>query len=404
MPTSWQLECLKARIQSLDREIKRVADKEHPYTEPDTIYRALLRVLDSWGTHFDEARDLVPTDTDSMLDPVFKRVAIEVDKVFRVFGLADRVDSARIPFEILRSLAWAATELLDEQCKIVVRLDTAYNYSITSFRRMFEQLNWGKFWAETAENHSDSEPRKSTVLVLGFPSPDASAILLHALAAHELGHEILDRYHSEIERIRVRLLNDAKGVYRDQLEEYILDNMRRGGGVSRDDAYEKARQQLEVRLDNACSKWISEIWSDLVAIRLVGPASLAAFDRVTLNEGSPSDSHPSGLLRRRVAERYVREKMPHIAEDPICSSVFLSPATSLSERQLSPSSQLLKTLYPLLDYVCTRSLDPLSNVLDQVASPNRQQIYLGKSGAPRGISGQLGSSKCCPGQRRYQAV
>src|ERR1035438_3869116 len=185
MPTSWQLECLKARIQSLDREIKRVADKEHPYTEPDTIYRALFRVLDSWGTHFDEARDLVPTDTDSMLDPVFKRVAIEVDKVFRVFGLADRVDSARIPFEILRSLAWAATELLDEQCKIVVRLDTAYNYSITSFRRMFEQLNWGKFWAETAENHSDSEPRKSTVLVLGFPSPDASAILLHALAAPE---------------------------------------------------------------------------------------------------------------------------------------------------------------------------------------------------------------------------
>ena len=370
MPTDWQIECLRARMSSLEQEIKRVADKDHPYSEPNAIYHALLNVLKSRSEHFREACGLFGEVGDSvLLETVFQEVALEVQRVFEVFGYADRVDSPRIPFEILRCLSWAAKDLLGEECKAVVRLDTAYNYTIVSCRRKFDELNWEQFWSDATLASGRPDAKPYTVLVLGFPSPDAGATLLHALAAHEFGHEIIEQYHAQIEKLWDTLLIDAKSRFQDKIQEYILDNTHRREGVPPSDAIEESAMQFEAKLIASSYRWLSEVWADLVAARLVGPASLAAFDRIVLNNGAACDSHPSATLRKRLVENYLKMKMSKIAEDKVWASVFLSPATSRPEGEAPLNTQFLKPIYPMLEYVCEHSLDELARLLDKIPSP-----------------------------------
>ncbi|MGO8758359.1 MAG: hypothetical protein ACLQG3_09570 [Terracidiphilus sp.] len=347
-----------------------MADKDHPYSEPDAIYHALLNVLKSRSEHFQEACTLFEAIGDrDLLETVFQEVALEVQRIFEVFGYADRVDSPRIPFEILRCLSWAAKDLLGEECKAVVRLDTAYNYTIVSCRRKFDELYWEQFWSEATLATGRPAARPYTVLVLGFPSPDAGATLLHALAAHEFGHEIIEQYHPQIEKLWDTLLIEAKSRFQDIIHEYILDNTHRREGVPPNDAIEESAMQFEAKLIASSYRWISEVWADLVAARLVGPASLAAFDRIVLNNGAACDSHPSATLRKRLVENYLKMKMPEVAKDEVWASVFLSPATSIPEGEAPFHTQVLKPVYPMLEYVCERSLNELAGLLDKISSP-----------------------------------
>src|ERR1044072_6213635 len=124
MPTSWQIESLRARIRSQEAEIKRVAENDHPYPEPDIIYKALLKVVQERKKHFDEAIGLWCTEEaielysdyqrDRILQGPFDTIVRDLQRIAEVFSLADRVDSPRIPFEILRSLSWVANSILNE--------------------------------------------------------------------------------------------------------------------------------------------------------------------------------------------------------------------------------------------------------------------------------------------------
>src|SRR5437588_2200540 len=117
MPTAWQIECFRDRFRSLELEISRVAEKDHPYPEPDTIYDALKEVLKSRLLHFNdvvENFELGDPESERKLQGELDTIADQLDYVAEVFSYADRVDSARIPFEILRSLSWLASNLLNE--------------------------------------------------------------------------------------------------------------------------------------------------------------------------------------------------------------------------------------------------------------------------------------------------
>src|SRR3954452_11729790 len=231
MPTQWQIECLRARIRSLDSEVKRVKEKDHPYPEPDTIYRALIEVIRSRALLFEEAVDLFSDPEDERdLNASFSSVAKDLQRVAEEFSLADRVDSARIPFEILRALSWVANSLLEENCRTVVRLDTVNNYTISSCRRRFEDLGWGDHW-ESAVNESSGQ--LTTVLVLGFPSSDANSILLHALSAHEFGHQIAHKHSVELGALRDQMVIEVKREYNQQLQEYVQDNVVKRGGLGK---------------------------------------------------------------------------------------------------------------------------------------------------------------------------
>src|SRR5687768_8206140 len=101
MPTPWQIESLTSRLDSLRLEIERVAEKDHPYPDPDTVYEALKLVIASRSAFLKDAREEYSLDDkegERKLQEAFHSIAIDADEIAELFSYADRVDSARIPF------------------------------------------------------------------------------------------------------------------------------------------------------------------------------------------------------------------------------------------------------------------------------------------------------------------
>ncbi len=350
MPTSWQVDCLRARIRSLDKEIKRVAEKDHPYPEPDSIYNSLQAVVKSRSDYFDEAAELL---SERELQAVLNTVSTDLQRVAEEFSLADRVDSARIPFEILRSFSWAAKLLLGEECSTLVRLDTTYSYTISSCKRRFEDLGWSDYW----------HAKDSNILVLGFPSSVASSILLHSLAAHEFGHQFLYKFASEVNGALDSAILEVKREYNERLQEYVLDNVVKRERVPVQDAYEESRKIVEARLLKLGKNWLGEVFADLVAVRLVGASFLPAFDRMVFDVGRPSSTHPPGYLRRQMVGQYLLRIMPELMQDPIWKP-FFDQGARMGDRRDKGQRDEWSPLYQIGEKICLLSLERLAAIVE----------------------------------------
>lgn len=372
MLTRWQVECLHTRIVSLKTEIVRVADKDHPYPEPDIIYKALNKVVDSRLELLEEATVLYSLDTEwgtRLLQATYSHLSKDLQDIIEVFSFADRVDSPRIPFEIMRALSWAAKTLTGQECKIVVRLDPAYNYSIVSCQRKFDDLGWEGYWNELQQKEGRTQ-EPPIILLLGFPSSDAGSILLHTLAAHEFGHQLVHKNWNGFLLALQRTVSTVKKDFWNDIHEYIVQNIRKQEGESDSDAFRRSSDQVDAKLLQIAKKWLIEIFSDFVAARLVGPAFIAAFDRFLMNE--PSESHPPGSVRRHLVYRYLKQEIPHIMNDAVWHSLFdlteqsavYSPTTDDTEED-----DPLAPIYPFGVAMCEESLKHLPEILRMIASP-----------------------------------
>lgn len=395
MPTPWQIECLRARLRSLELEINRVAEKDHPYPDPDTVYEGLRKVIKSRKLLLEDAVANYPLGdaaSERKLRDTLVPIAESADEIAEVFSYANRVDSARIPFEILRALSWVATSLLNEECHAVVRLDQSYNYTILSCRREFKDRLWEMEWLTAVEGfrskRAEREDKESTirtaaelpytVLLLGFPSYDANSILLHALAAHELGHEI---FFQNNERVWAILDSALKVVtHRDhdchmKLQEYAKRNIKVPGGGGPADDYDKSVDQIRAKLLEFLDLWIIEVFSDLYAANLIGPTFIAAFDKIELEPYRVDKTHPPGHLRRELVKGFLTEKLPHVIDDPVWHALFDSAAQDAIS--VAEEDDPLVALYEVGEEVCRVCLDELSDLVTSTPSPLGDSAALG---------------------------
>jgi len=355
-------------MDSLRNEILRVKNKDRPYTETDIVYDSLVSVIESRRDQLIKANALAVAKGTTIDQPLFNHRARDLETIFKVFSYTDRVDSPRIPFEILRSLSWVANQLFDERCYAVVRLEPQYNYTLLSCRREFERHGWSKYWryadaSELAKTAADDAIRAHppNVLLLGFPSPDAGSTLVHALAAHEFGHEFAFKWQNDIKAVKESLVAEITQSYNDDLQEYLLGLITRREGESRDDVTEKARKYIFAVIDNITTNWLREIFSDLVAARLVGPAFLAAFDRIIIGHGKAGETHPSAALRRSLVRRYLTEILPDVISDPTWTHLFDDTFTPAK-----PPDEIYKVIEKVFDTTIISALGP---ILDRVKSP-----------------------------------
>lgn len=395
MPTPWQIESLTSRLDSLRLEIERVAEKDHPYPDPDTVYEALKLVIASRSSVLKQAVAEYPLgdkESERKLQDTLFTIASEADEVAELFSYADRVDSARIPFEILRSLSWVASSLLDQECHAVVRLDSDYNYTIVSCRQEFLDKEWQEEWSEAvaltrarrarkfSEDHlfDRALPRDYTVLLLGFPAYDASYTPLHALAAHELAHEICFRDKDIIFSILDRAIataTDRKHRLHSELMDFATYSRKPGGGGEKDD-YETSVDQAAEKLSEFLNEWIVEIFSDLFAANLLGPTFLAAFDKLELRPYRVGKKHPPGRFRRSLVKRYLEKYLQHVIKDPVWDNLFkhetvLGPADNVAE-----DDDPLAPLYSIGEDICNIFFDELSEIIKETPSPLKDQSNL----------------------------
>lgn len=316
MVSNWQINCLVKRIDALKAEIIRVKTKEHPYTEPLIIYSALLSVLDRHKKMFEEQiKFFSKRKKAEFLEEYCETLAIDLYQVEKFFSIVDRVDSSRIPFEILRALSWAAQELVNIKCKIVVRLDPVINYSILSTKRVFETLGWKDDLKKAKDefNFKDDD-----ILLLGIPSTYSNSVLLNALAPHEFGHLLFHINKNELNKIIDKVYQEVQDKRQYQLQDY-MENLtsRSREKVSDTYSYNKTVEEVSHQLIKTAINWCAEVYSDLVGARLLGAAFLASFDRVLVGNHSPSLSHPPNQLRREIIKSFIDNSNPKLNSDKI---------------------------------------------------------------------------------------
>lgn len=331
MPSPLQLGFLADRALSIDTEIGRVANKDHPFALPLVIYDALQRALRGRMAMLGASQSRPERD----LNAVFLTVGADLKKIFSYFSAARRVDSARIPFELLRPLSTAATSLLGRPSYVIIRLHHEYTYTIDFVDEWFRQAEWLRSWLDALDAafpaSAGAEPPRPHILLLGFPAPEADSTLMHVLAAHEFGHQLFREWAPQLKdgltKARTALQTDP--AWKAEIDNYVATQTTYSttGALPKRDAWAPAK--MVQRYGVVTDHWLQEVFSDLLAAHLVGPAYLAAFDRLGVSMMAASDHYPPSVLRRRFVMKYLGDVHPGVAEDkawgPTTTSSTASP-------------------------------------------------------------------------------
>jgi hypothetical protein len=359
MASPLQIESLLLRAHSLLTEILRVRNEERPFSETEVVYDALIEVLDSRSALVEDSLKVAFPDAVSMSDYVLRTVGRDLELILKLLGYLERVDSPRIPFEVIKSLSWVASDLFREKSYIAVRLDSDYTYSIFSYQRELEINGWGEYWRMAIDKWHIDHPNRPddtppTVWLLRLPSPDADSTLLHALAAHEFGHEFAYRFRANLEDITQQVASDLMKEHVVHMQDHIAELVTTKGKANGEYSTNDIASEVLDRFNKIIRNWMEEIFADLTAIRLVGPAFLAAFDRIVTGSAMASDYHPPTWLRRSISRGYLSTLLPAISSDPIWSSVISE------HKELETSSDSLYQIAEQFRFLVAR-LDPLLN-------------------------------------------
>lgn len=321
MASAWQLECLEARINSLRNEISRVTEKQPLRAVSRSVYRSFRAVLDEQAKAIGEARRAFVSGTGSdndRLDAIYDVVSEQLWKVTELFQTCDRVDSPRIPFELLPSLSAVARALLGSTAHILVHLSTEYNYQIQSLRRYFDERNWHREWRPPRGGLHDE------LLLMVFPSYEVGTTLLHAVAAHELAHELAHRKQDEINRRTMNAIGRVSREFNDEKVEWVKSVAASAPGTSSSVGQDRAYEAFKRRNERIEKGWVRETFADLVAASLVGPAFIGALDRISAG-ASPArqdTTHPPLSKRREIIGTYLKDNYPAVANDPAWDDVM----------------------------------------------------------------------------------
>jgi hypothetical protein len=286
------------------------------------------------------------------LEYTYSVVSKEVTRVAETFRVCDRVDSPRIPFEILRSLSYAASTFAGANVETVVHLSNAYNYEISSMTHWFSEYRWLKWWRAAAPEGDAS----ADILLMVFPSYEVGTTLLHAAAAHELGHVIAQRRSQDVSNAVSEIVADVLLEFKDERREFVEVE-----GVPRnfeDAASDRAWRYLLRSERIVSTDWVRETFADLVAARLVGPAYLAVMDRISVgHSGDPF--HPPIAVRRRLISTYLRRFLRHVSADPAWRDVKRGDAPSVPRDIVTRIGTR----------ICERSLDRLAALVNELDTP-----------------------------------
>jgi len=302
---SWHTDCLRRRLETTRAEIERVAKKDHPGTTARLLFKGLSFIAERLLKRL-HGFELEEAESSEKVEDLSNPLTQDIIKLGNVFSHVSRVDSARIPFELVPALAWACSDLLNRNCQVLLRLSDQ-GYSIIRLEDLLRPRLWHD-WDERflkefskqqekapSDQHARIDLQDLDIVIVGIPTTDARSILLHALIAHELGHEIYNSvdatktaaFKAHVERAVKEKFPTAAD--KPNVVQGVLDS--------------KPTEYLGRRHVG----WLCELFADMVAARLLGPPYLAAAGRIFLGaDAVASDTHPHVQMRREAVCYYLK--------------------------------------------------------------------------------------------------
>jgi hypothetical protein len=285
-PVEIALQSATDRVLALGREVDRLHAKKFPTEPARKLLLAIKHAVESVQKDLDEfvSEDAADWDDDGMCLQV-QGFAAPVVHLHELLQHLDKVDSPRLPFEIISAFEKLMSEL-GVPSRLLLKPERKYNYST----RLISQLV-ARIEGMPAEILSRELP---DLVVIGFPSAEADSTLLHTLLFHEVGHVIY----------RGRLGSHVAPIVKNRIEH-------------------KGAQDKKAAATTAA--WTEEVCCDLVALRLVGPAYWLAFEWYSvalLERASASQSHPDLALRNAVMSAYHKKLCDEFVDAHAIAEMF----------------------------------------------------------------------------------
>lgn len=297
------------RARAVAEEIERLKGKDYAFELPKQFLELLGRftqqtIRDLKATPADPKIWNTSLDSMQRIDHV-STLATRAEWFHALLRTVDRVDSTRLPFEVVRSFEALLADLLGDgsNVKLLLKPERASNYAIVNLGALFLDAPW-KEDAKALQN----------AYKLSLPSSEPASMAMHTLFLHELGHSHFAANVTThfIEEIASKALSSAAAESIIEAETNArlrieLKESPKSAAQDRNAVAAVLGSQVEKQILQTFpilfSAWTREVYADLFALRLVGPAYVCAFQAFFLpgliREGA-SRTHPDPVLRMKI--------------------------------------------------------------------------------------------------------
>jgi hypothetical protein len=182
--------------------------------------------------------------------------------------------------------------------EIVVSSKPELNYGIQEIAKPIRELFTGTALQQTCEVLPEF------VFIVNIPAVESEQILIHGILFHELGHALYRKH-----QLYDRLLPQIQ--LREDLIRGLISAMSQGASAQLSPVAELSlRQRITQQVTERITRWVMELSSDAIGIRLFGPALYFAAIHLLLSFSHLdhcSKSHPPSRLRVKLMTRMIMQ-------------------------------------------------------------------------------------------------
>lgn len=349
------------KIQSLLDAVEEY--KQHDYTSlsPITLSEIVSRILNRFFE--DLRRTSSKIDEDSSQDILAKVQTINFVVITIVPQLIQAIKSAENSSPIA-SILQAYEKIIDRinfSTQTIIHPAWEYNATydeiLTSLRNMTRYLD-----SDASTEIFSGSPQYFVIIT--YPQNEEEIVLRQALIAHEIGHfvnstrgwgrELLDGKIFDLSDLEILKDEIRKQYPNKNLEEKDVGNL-----------YARYVRLLNKIITN----WIMELVSDFVAVCILGPAFLFAFDEITVTPDLESIrrislTHPPSVLRKHAIAKAIN----YLHIDPMRNSDKYQYITDREKEYLDKIEKWTEKIsnYPQLDISTITGFENINETIVKV--------------------------------------
>ena len=285
------------RSQALINEIRRVENRVYPSPASKGILEVVRIAAESIQNQLAREQELLSTDllSTAEFDVRLQRIIGVLPLLHELLGIVEGSDVHHAPGQLIRPLRRYVQSVIPNS-EILVSSKSELNYSIVEIAGPLRET----FEAGPLVGVARHLPE--FLFVINIPAVEANHILIHGILSHELGHALYAKAN-----LAQELLPNIK--VRDDLIQGVLASITGEQKAPPPLSELVLRKNITDRVTERITNWVMELSSDLIGIRIFGPAMffagvhlLSSFSHLD----RASASHPPTRLRVKLMERLLK--------------------------------------------------------------------------------------------------
>ncbi len=362
----YYISVISYKIYNLQRYIEELSQREYVSSSPRILIDLLIRIV----SRFIEELRLTTKKTDTHPPEDIIRKIQTIHYYITVF-MPMYLDAIE-------------TSDFDSSTASIIQIfdDIVYNIRVGSKVIIHPSWEYNASYLEIMESLRDmtsdmgGEPIQQAIFsgsppffsIITYPRVEDDIVLRQALIAHEVGH-FFDQVHNWS-----GLFPDDYPLDYPELKDKLFNEIDKSGVIKGDQWKQSSFEIIKEIRPN----WIGEIIADFIAVCILGPAYLFAFDEFTISsystiERSLSKSHPPNVFRLTMMAHTISEMFLHDFEYESLSSLQKTYFKNIKSRINKYKTEDFQNLVTIKSYN-SPPFDDIQNLILAYLFQNLEQV------------------------------